>query len=125
MIGDDIALARQLDEAVRRHPDLEPATQTLSITTFRYVPADLRAGIGTDEVDRYLNALNEALLERIQRSGEAFVSNAVVRGRYLLRACIVNFNTTPADIEAIPGIVARLGRETDAAMRAGLAAGGA
>jgi aromatic-L-amino-acid/L-tryptophan decarboxylase len=125
MIGDDIALARQLDAAVRRHPDLEAVTQALSITTFRYVPADLRAGVGTETVERYLNALNEALLERIQSSGEAFVSNAVVRGRYLLRACIVNFNTTSADIEAIPAIVARLGRETDAAMRAVPASGGA
>jgi glutamate/tyrosine decarboxylase-like PLP-dependent enzyme len=117
MIGDDMALARQLDAAVRRHPDLEPVTQALSITTFRYVPAELQDRIGTDEVDRYLNALNQALLERIQRSGEAFVSNAVVRERYVLRVCIVNFNTTPADIEAMPGIVARLGRETDAEMR--------
>ena len=27
---------------------------------------------------------NEALLERIQQSGELFVSNAVIRGRYVL-----------------------------------------
>jgi hypothetical protein len=47
----------------------------------------------------------------MQRSGEAFVSNAVVRGRYLLRACIVNFNTDRADVEAVPEIAARLGRE--------------
>ncbi|HEX6058435.1 MAG TPA: aspartate aminotransferase family protein [Gemmatimonadaceae bacterium] len=117
MIGDDIALARRLDAAVRRHPALEPVSQALSITAFRYVPDDLRAGIGTEAVERRLNALNEALLERIQRSGEAFVSNAVVRGRYVLRACIVNFNTTAADVDALPEIVARLGRETDEAMR--------
>jgi hypothetical protein len=41
----------------------------------------------------------------------------VVRGRYVLRACIVNFNTTAADVDALPEIVARLGRETDKAMR--------
>jgi hypothetical protein len=34
-----------------------------------------------------------------------------VRGRYLLRACIVNFNTDRADVEAVPEIAARLGRE--------------
>ena len=117
MIGDDIALARRLDDAVRRHPALEPVSRSLSIATFRYVPDDLRAGVGTEDVEQRLNALNEALLERIQSSGEAFVSNAVVRGRYVLRACIVNFNTTAADIDALPEIVARLGRETDEAMR--------
>jgi hypothetical protein len=67
-----------------------------------------------------LNRLNEALLDAIQRGGEAFVSNAVVAGRYVLRACIVNFHTTQDDVEAIPGIVARLGRELDARMRSTL-----
>ena len=42
-------------------------------------------GRETSSVAEYLDRLNEALLERIQRSGEAFVSNAVVRGRYALR----------------------------------------
>jgi hypothetical protein len=31
----------------------------------------------------------------------------------------VNFNTTLADVEALPGIVARLGRATDAELRPG------
>ena len=33
-------------EAVRRHPELELHTQALSITTFRYVPPELRDRIG-------------------------------------------------------------------------------
>ena len=33
-------------EAVARHPELQLTSQELSITTFRYVPADLRAGVG-------------------------------------------------------------------------------
>lgn len=109
MIGDDIALARRLHERVQAHPELEAVTQSLSITTFRYVPTSLRDAAGTTEGEARLNALNEALLEEIQASGEAFVSNAVVRGKFLLRACLVNFNTTAADIDALPGIVAELG----------------
>jgi aromatic-L-amino-acid/L-tryptophan decarboxylase len=104
MISDDIALSRALADAVRNHAELELVTQDLSITTFRYVPAELR---GDDE---RLNALNRQLLDRIQRSGDAFVSPAVVNGRYLLRACIVNFHTAREDVEALPEIVARLGR---------------
>jgi hypothetical protein len=41
-----------------------------------------------------------------------------VHGRYLLRACVVNFHTQAGDIDAIPGIVVRLGREVDARLRA-------
>jgi aromatic-L-amino-acid decarboxylase len=117
MIGDDIRLSERLFARVAAHPELEACTQGLSIATFRYVPADLRAEIDTGRADAYLNELNEALLERLQASGEAFVSNAVVRGRYLLRSCIVNFHTEAADIDALPEIVVRLGREVDAGLR--------
>jgi aromatic-L-amino-acid decarboxylase len=117
MIADDIALSEQLFARAEAHPELEACTQSLSITTFRYVPAELRAAIDTPETQTYLNQLNQALLERIQASGEAFVSNAVLRGSYVLRACIVNFRTQPADIDALPEIVARLGREVHAQLR--------
>ena len=117
MIGDDIRLSERLHALATAHPELEALTQALSITTFRFVPRDLRGEVGSADAEAYLNRLNEALLERLQRSGEAFVSNAVIRGRYALRACIVNFNTTLADVEALPGIVARLGRATDAELR--------
>jgi len=117
MIADDMALSRAMANAVARDPDLQLVTQALSIATFRFVPADLRSLIGEKRVEDYLNGLNEALLDAIQRGGEAFVSNAVIGGRYVLRACIVNFHTTQEDVEAIPGIVVRLGRDVDAKMR--------
>jgi hypothetical protein len=46
-----------------------------------------------------------------------YVSNAIVDGKYLLRACIVNFRTTRNDVAAVPALVARIGREVDAALR--------
>jgi aromatic-L-amino-acid decarboxylase len=117
MIADDIHLSQALAEAVGRHPELELTTQDLSIATFRYVPPDLRTKLGEELVERHLNALNRELLDRVQRGGEAFVSNAVVHGRYVLRACIVNFHTARADVEAVPEIVARIGRTVDAELR--------
>ncbi len=117
MIGDDLALARRLRERVAAHPELEPLTHALSITTFRYVPQDLRQRVGEAAAEEYLNRLNRELLDRLQKDGEAFVSNAVVRGRYALRACIVNFNTTVADVDALPEIVARSGRRIDDELR--------
>lgn len=118
MIADDIRLSERLHARVREHPELEAHTQALSISTFRFVPGDLASSVGEEETETYLDGLNRALLERIQASGEAFVSNAVVRGRYLLRPCIVNFHTSDSDVDALPEIVARLGREVDGALRA-------
>lgn len=60
-------------------------TQGLSITTFRCVPLDLRPAVGDAEVARYLDALNQNVLDRVQSGGEAFVSNAVVDSRFVLR----------------------------------------
>ena len=122
MIADDMALSRAMATAVHGDPELQLVTQALSIATFRFVPTDLRSRLGEKPVEEYLNRLNQALLDTIQRGGEAFVSNAVVAGRYVLRACIVNFHTTYADVEAIPAIVVRLGRALDAEMRPTIAA---
>jgi glutamate/tyrosine decarboxylase-like PLP-dependent enzyme len=117
MIADDIALAGAMAAAIERQDELELVTQSLSITTFRYLPPDLR-----DSADRsateYLNRLNATLLDELQRGGEIFVSNAVIGGRYALRACIVNFHTTAADVEAVPAVVVAHGRRLDRELRA-------
>jgi glutamate/tyrosine decarboxylase-like PLP-dependent enzyme len=110
MIAEDMRLSRAMADAVSRHPELELMTQDLSITTFRYVPQDLDSSPSAER-QRRLDAINRELLDRLQRGGEVFVSNAVIRGRYALRACIVNFHTTLADVEALPAIVARVGRD--------------
>ncbi len=116
LVREDIALARQLFDEVRKTPELEALTHNLSITTFRYVPPDGAAS--GSESREYLNELNAAILERLQAEGEVFVSNALIDGAFVLRACVVNFRTTRSDIEAIPGIVVRVGREVAASLSA-------
>jgi aromatic-L-amino-acid decarboxylase len=115
LLRGDIALAEELYRAADAHADIEACTQHLSIATFRYVPRDLTPGDGA--VDRYLDELNAALLLKLQRGGELYVSNAIVDGRYVLRACIVNFRTMSRDVAAVVDIVARAGRELDESMR--------
>jgi glutamate/tyrosine decarboxylase-like PLP-dependent enzyme len=109
MISDDIKLALYLFDLVDNEPELEACTHNLSITTFRYAPET--PDKNDDERESYLNELNTELLTCLQEGGEAFVSNAVINGKYVLRACIVNFRTTKEDIEALPEIVKKLGRE--------------
>ena len=117
MIADDIHLSQVMAQAIVRHAELQLMTQELSITTFRYVPRDLRTNLGETQVERHLEALNRELVDRLQHGGETFVSNAVVGGQYVLRACIVNFHTAQRDVEAVPEIVARIGRMLDAQLR--------
>ena len=119
MIADDIRLARRLFALAAAHDELEAFTRDLSIATFRYVPAELRARIGEEDTEACLDRLNQELLERLQRSGEVFVSNAVINGRYVLRACVVNFHTEASDIDAVPEIVVRHGRELHKMLRRG------
>jgi len=121
MIAGDIALSGRLADAVERHAELELLTQSLSITTFRYVPRDMRQDVAAH--DEYLNRLNASLLEALQHGGEIFVSNAVIAGRYALRACIVNFHTRAEDVDAVPPIVAAHGARIDAHMRATISRG--
>lgn len=109
IIQQDIDLAKMLLEEVMATPELETFMQSLSITTFRFVPY----GINGDDPKQkdYLNELNQKILNKIQEQGEAFVSNAVIDGRFLLRACIVNFRTREEHIKLLPKIVVRVGRE--------------
>ena len=114
-ISEDVRLAAELYRLIAEYPELEALTHNLSITTFRFVPQDL--ALGSDDVERYLDRLNNELLTRLQNSGEAYISNAIVRGKFALRACIVNFRTTQTDIEALPPLVVRIGMETDIEIR--------
>lgn len=107
MIAEDILLAQLLFKCANETPELESVSCNLSITTFRYVPIDLPE---MSESNEYVNEVNRRILNRIQAEGEAFVSNAVVKGAYVLRACFVNFRTTEADVIALPKIVIRTGR---------------
>jgi glutamate/tyrosine decarboxylase-like PLP-dependent enzyme len=117
MIGDDMRLSQHLFGLARQHPEFEACTQHLSIATFRYVPRDLQAPRGTPATEAYLQRLNQEILSRAERSGEAFLSGAIVDGRFVLRACIVNFRTSIADVEMLLSLLARLGAGADRELR--------
>ena len=115
LLSQDIHLAQELFRRVVLHSELEAFTNSLSITTFRYRPTGLRSG--DEKVEPYLNQLNSELLTHLQESGEMYVSNAVIRGTFVLRACIVNFRSSLADVDALPVAVVRMGRELDFSLR--------
>jgi len=104
-IDANIALARELAERVRRADDFElMAPPSLSVVCFRYVDRSLR-----DE--NAVAALNRALLERLQLGGEAFITSTELGGRFVLRACIVNYRSTRDDLDRMLDAIRALARE--------------
>ena len=117
MIDEDIELARRFHGIAMEHPELEAFTHALSITTYRFVPADLAERISEKEVSDYLNELNQEIQDRMEKGGQAFVSNAILGDTYALRMCIVNFRTALEDVEALADITVDLGRSIDEELR--------
>lgn len=94
-IRTDLALARRLAAAVDARPELERlAPVPLSAVCFRHRGDGARPDA---ELDRW----NQDLLLRVVRRGRVFLSNATVRGRFALRACLVNHRSTEADVDAV------------------------
>ena len=94
-IRTDLALAQRLAAAVDARPELERlAPVSLSAVCFRH------RGEGR-QTDAELDRLNQDLLLRVVRRGRVYLSNATVRGRFALRACLVNHRTTESDVDAV------------------------
>jgi aromatic-L-amino-acid/L-tryptophan decarboxylase len=114
-ISHDAALARYLGARAEERPDFELAIPVgLSICCFRYVPPSLPQGEGREA---YLSLLNERLMTDAQQDGRTFFSNAVLGGRFFLRACIVNFRTEAEDLDATLDVAAEIGARLDAELR--------
>ncbi|HEX2044207.1 MAG TPA: aminotransferase class V-fold PLP-dependent enzyme [Gaiellaceae bacterium] len=84
LIREHVRLARLFASWLEAAPGWEVvAPYPFSVVCFR------RAGSDED---------NEALLERVNASGEAYLSHTVLGGRYVLRLAVGNMRTTEADI---------------------------
>jgi len=115
-ISHDAQLARYLGARVEERDEFELAAPVgLSICCFRFVPTDVG---GDGEVkEAYLNTLNTRLMTEIQADGRAYCSNAILQGRFTLRACIVNFRTEAEDMDALLDVAAEIGARLDSEMR--------
>ncbi|MGH7629229.1 MAG: pyridoxal phosphate-dependent decarboxylase family protein [Gemmatimonadales bacterium] len=108
LVRQNIEQARYLAGLVRAAPDLElMAPVALNVVCFRWAGA----GFG----DQALDALNQELLLRLHESGLAVPSNALLGGRYALRAAITNHRSRREDFDLLVREVRRLGSELGAA----------
>jgi aromatic-L-amino-acid decarboxylase len=95
-----LANARRLAELVEATPEFELAhAPMLSTVCFRHVPA------GAADLDAH----NVALARAMQHDGRIFIAPAAVDGHACLRACFVNFRTTPDEVALVLDVAAELG----------------
>jgi len=101
----DLQHAQQLARAIDAEPALERlAPVELSAVCFRHRISESASG-------EQRNAFNLQLLKRLILRGKVYLSNAELRGKFCLRACIVNHMTTDADIETVVREVLETARE--------------
>jgi glutamate/tyrosine decarboxylase-like PLP-dependent enzyme len=93
-IARDLAHAQRLAEAMKNEPQLELLGPVeLSAVCFRHIGA----GGSEEEINRF----NLSLLTRVVERGRIYLSNASLRGKFCLRACIVNHRTNDADLDSV------------------------
>src|SRR5262249_27794138 len=99
-----LALAGYLAGLIDAAGDLERlAPVELSIVCFRYAPPDRRG----DEAA--LDLLNKRIMEDVQSSGRAFLTQTTLGGRFALRACVLHYATAEADVDALVECVREAG----------------
>jgi aromatic-L-amino-acid/L-tryptophan decarboxylase len=105
-IESNLACARYLESMVRASDDFEMAAAVeLSIFCFRHMPVQLRNGS-----PQTIDAFNERLLIALQRDGSSYLSNATLNGRFALRGCVLNYQTTLRDMEILLDDLRRVAR---------------
>ena len=105
LVAQHLSLARHLAELVDAAPDLERLSHVeLSIVCFRYVPPTLKGADGAA-----LDALNKRVMEEVQASGAAFLTQTTLDGRFVLRACVLHYATTESDLAALIDMVRSTG----------------
>ena len=101
----DLDHAQHLANKIRNSPDLELlAPVELSAVCFRH-------RVRPDAAEDERNQFNTRLMKSIVRRGRIYISNALLEGKFCLRACIVNHRTTDADIAAVVPEVLAAARE--------------
>jgi len=98
-------LASLLGRLVEEAPDFELlAPVSLSIANFRYVG---EGRLSEPELDR----LNDAISDEILNTGEAHMPTTKVRGLVALRACILHYENSDADMHHLIDLIRRCAKK--------------
>ena len=87
MVRDHVAMAGQFASWIEADPDFEIlAPQQLSLVCFRYNPGNLN--------EEQLTQANKELLEKVNSSGEVFLTHTSLKGTYCIRLSVGQRTTT-------------------------------
>jgi aromatic-L-amino-acid/L-tryptophan decarboxylase len=111
-IREHLELAQELTRWIDAEPDAERmAPVPFSTVCFRWRPRELAQNDGTDR-EQTLDRLNETILERVNRTGEVFLSHTRLDGRFTLRIAIGHLRTERRHVERAWELVRDAARET-------------
>ncbi|MDZ7261729.1 MAG: pyridoxal-dependent decarboxylase [candidate division KSB1 bacterium] len=97
-LREHIRLAQQFAGWVDAHPDFQRlAPVPFSTVCFHFLPKDL-APLSSEKVKQYVNSLNEALLEAVNKTGEVYLSHTKLQDTFVIRLAIGNIRTTEAHV---------------------------
>ena len=102
------SIAAYLAQLCAEADDLEalPAEPELSVVCFRHLPGGAAAASATEA--RELDAHQDRLAAALEASGDGWLSTTSLRGATWLRAGVVNYLTTAADIDRLLATLRRL-----------------
>ncbi|HTS14972.1 MAG TPA: pyridoxal-dependent decarboxylase, partial [Candidatus Sulfotelmatobacter sp.] len=102
-IGEHLAQAAAFAARVDREPEAERlAPVPFGTVCFRWHPR------GLDD-EAALDRLNERLMERLNGTGEAFISHTRLHGRFALRLALGNLRTEPRHVDRFWDLVREIG----------------
>jgi len=108
LVERNVDLARYMAGRIAASSDFEGAVPQpdLSVVCFRHLPGG-RAGAATMEPEA-LDSHQDRRQRALEVSGEGWVSTTRLRGRTYLRAGLVNYMATEADVDAVLDAIRRL-----------------
>ncbi|HEX8163709.1 MAG TPA: pyridoxal-dependent decarboxylase [Pyrinomonadaceae bacterium] len=107
IIDRQIELTKHLAARLRSMENFETVGEVeTAVCCFRFVPPDLGGADGAT-----LDALQIALQQRVERSGEAWISTTVLKGRRALRANVNSYLTGRGHVDDLVELLARESRE--------------
>jgi aromatic-L-amino-acid decarboxylase len=107
-IAHHIELGQRFAGWADESPDFELlAPVPFSTVCFRYRPASLAGREAEPAVAAELDRLNLALMDAVNRGGEAFLSHTRLHDRFTIRMAMANLRATDGDLERVWSVVRR------------------
>lgn len=106
-IESNIEIMRYLAGRIDQSKDfVRLAPVPLSVVCFQYCPPHI--SVHGDQ--KYLNELNNRLLEALEKDGRVFLSGTKICGKRVLRACSVNHRLRRQDVDFMLDVIREVGR---------------